>query len=255
MRPIPSVMAACVSDLLLTSCAVGSSDTAVSPKKGDDITLGLLLPDRDTSRFDRFDYPLIKKEVATLTSGKGKVSYANAGASEKRQSQQFQQMVADKVDVILVDAVDSKAIEPEVQKAKDAGIPVIAYDRLAQGPIDAYVSHDNELVGEVQGRAVVEALGSKAAGSKIVMINGSPTDPNTAHFLQGALSEVKGRVVIAKSYYTKNWLPKVAGAHMKEAIQAVGLDHIAAVYAANDGLAGAAFDALKAAGVSKMPPV
>ena len=102
MRPIPSVMAVCVSALLLTSCAGGSSDTAVSPKKGDDITLGLLLPDRDTSRFDRFDYPLIKKEVATLTRGKGKVSYANAGASEKRQSQQFEQMVTDKVDVILV---------------------------------------------------------------------------------------------------------------------------------------------------------
>ncbi|MDT0407278.1 substrate-binding domain-containing protein, partial [Streptomyces edwardsiae] len=139
--------------------------------KGDDITLGLLLPDRDTSRFDRFDYPLIKKEVATLTRGKGKVSYANAGASEKRQSQQFEQMVTDKVDVILVDAVDAKAIEPDVQKAKDAGIPVIAYDRLAQGPIDAYVSHDNELVGEVQGRAIVEALGDKAEKSKIVMMN------------------------------------------------------------------------------------
>ncbi|WP_405526214.1 substrate-binding domain-containing protein [Streptomyces canus] len=255
MRPIPSVMAVCVSALLLTSCEVGSSDTAVSPKKGDDITLGLLLPDRDTSRFDRFDYPLFKKEVATLTHGKGKVSYANAGASEKRQSRQFRQMVADKVDVILVDAVDAKAIEPDVQKAKDASIPVIAYDRLAQGPIDAYVSHDNELVGEVQGRAVVQALGDKAETSKVVMMNGSLADPNTALFKKGALDELNGKVVIAKQYDTKDWLPSVAKANMKAAIASVGLNNIAAVYSANDDMAGAVIDELKEAGATKIPPV
>jgi D-xylose transport system substrate-binding protein len=248
-------MAVCVSALLLTSCGVGSGDTAVSPKKGDDITLGLLLPDRDTSRFDRFDYPLIKKEVATLTHGKGKVSYANAGASAKQQSRQFLQMVAAKVDVILVDAVDAKAIGSDVQKAKDAGIPVIAYDRLAQGPIDAYVSHDNELVGEVQGRAVVEALGDKAETSKIVMMNGSLADPNTALFKKGALSELTGKVVIAKQYDTPEWLPSVAKAHMKEAIASLGLNNIAAVYSANDDMAGAVIDELKQAGATKIPPV
>ncbi|MEU1478425.1 substrate-binding domain-containing protein [Streptomyces sp. NPDC005760] len=255
MRRIPPVMAVCVSALLLTSCGVGSSNTAVSPKKGDDITLGLLLPDRDTTRFDRFDYPLIKNEVATLTHGKGKVSYANAGASAKRQSEQFRQMVADKVDVILVDAVDAEAIEPDVQKAKDAGIPVVAYDRLAQGPIDAYVSHDNELVGEVQGRAIVEALGDKAETSKIVMMNGSPADPNTALFKRGALDELNSKVVIAKQYDTREWLPSVAKANMKAAIASLGLNNIAAVYSANDDMAGAVIDELKEAGATKIPPV
>lgn len=237
MRRLALPVLASASALLLSACSVvdgvAGSDGSASPTKGDDITVGLMLPDTDTARFEKFDRPIIEKRVALLTHGKGRVRYANAGAKPARQNQQFTEMIHAKVDVILVDAIDSKTIASGVKKAKDAGIPVIAYDRLAEGPIDAYVSHDNELVGEVQGRAVVEALGSKAAGSKIVMINGSPTDPNTAHFLQGALSEVKGRVVIAKSYYTKNWLPKVAGAHMKEAIQAVGLDHIAAVYAAD----------------------
>jgi D-xylose transport system substrate-binding protein len=164
-------------------------------------------------------------------------------------------MVAAKVDVILVDAVDAKAIGSDVQKAKDAGIPVIAYDRLAQGPIDAYVSHDNELVGEVQGRAVVEALGDKAETSKIVMMNGSLADPNTALFKKGALSELTGKVVIAKQYDTPEWLPSVAKAHMKEAIASLGLNNIAAVYSANDDMAGAVIDELKQAGATKIPPV
>ncbi|MFF0161575.1 sugar ABC transporter substrate-binding protein [Streptomyces sp. NPDC005263] len=259
VRRIVTAVTAATSAFALASCGVvdgvgGSSSSAV-PKKGNDITVGLLLPDKETARFEKFDYPLIKKRVAELTNNKGKVLYANAEASQSKQSGQMATMVADKVDVILVDAVDAKAIAPAIQKAKDAQIPVIAYDRLAQGPIDAYVSHDNELVGEVQGRAIVGALGDKAATSKIVMMNGSVADPNTARFKKGALSELEGHVIIAKQYDTREWLPEVAKANMKQAIQSIGLSNIAAVYSANDGMAGAVIDALKEAGATKIPPV
>lgn len=243
----------------LAACGVidgiGGGDSSASPEKGDDITVGLLLPDKDTARFEKFDYPLIKKEVGTLTKDKGKVVYANAGASPQRQSEQFQQMIDDKVDVVLVDAVDAKAIAPEVQKAKDAGIPVIAYDRLAEGPIDAYVSHDNELVGEVQARSLVEELGDKAASSKVVMMNGDPADPNTDRFKKGALAELEGAVNIVKKYDTTKWSPEAAKANMEKAIAAVGVGSVGAVYSANDGMAGAVIDALKEAGASTIPPV
>lgn len=146
-------------------------------------------------------------------------------------------MIAEKVDVLVVDALDAKAIAPAIEKAHDANIPVIAYDRLAEGPIDAYVSHDNELVGEVQGRSIIEALGTKAAASKIVMINGSLADPNTGRFKTGAMNELQGKVQISASYNTKDWLPEVAKANMEAAIRTVGLNNIAAVYSANDGMA------------------
>ncbi|MFD9283319.1 sugar ABC transporter substrate-binding protein [Streptomyces mirabilis] len=243
----------------LAACGVvdgiGGSDTKASPTKGDDITVGLLLPEKANTRYEKFDHPIIEQQVAKLTNGKGKVESANAEQSASKQSQQFQQMVSDKVDVILVDAVDSKAIASDVQKAKDAGIPVIAYDRLAQGPIDAYISFDNELVGQVQGKALLEALGTNASAKKIVMMNGSPTDPNAAQFKAGALGELNGKVVISKTYDTKDWDPVVGKANMEKAISAIGLNNIAGVYSANDGLAGAAIDALKTMGVSKVPPV
>ncbi|WP_416961479.1 sugar ABC transporter substrate-binding protein [Streptomyces sp. Agncl-13] len=259
MRRLATALTASASALALTACGVidgvGGSDSSASPKKGDDITVGLLLPDKDTARFEAFDHPVIKKEVAALTNGKGKVVYANAEASQDKQSRQFQQMVDQKVDVILVDALNAKAIASDVQKAKDAGIPVIAYDRLAEGPIDAYVSHDNELVGEIQARAIITALGNKAASSKIVMMNGDPADTNYAKFKEGALGELQNNVKIAKMYDTEKWSPAVAETNMKNAIKAVGLDDIAAVYAANDGLAGAVIKALKDAGATKIPPV
>ena len=252
-------LAASAAALSLSACGVvdgiGGGGSSASPKKGNDITVGLLLPEKENSRYEKFDYPIIKKHVAELTHNQGKVDYVNAEQDADKQSSQLQQMIADKVDVILLDAVDAKAIAKDVQKAKDAGIPVIAYDRLAQGPIDAYISFDNELVGQVQGRAILEALGSDAESRKIVMMNGSVTDPNAAQFKEGALSELKGKVNIAESYDTKDWKPENAKANMEQAISRIGLDKIAAVYSANDGMAGAVIDALKTAGVSKVPPV
>ncbi|MFJ9728464.1 sugar ABC transporter substrate-binding protein [Streptomyces sp. NPDC101209] len=247
------------SALSLTACgaidAVDGGDSSAAPNRRKDIKVGLLLPDKETARFEKFDYPLFKQRVAALTDGKGRVVYENAEASAAKQSRQFADLVDRKVDVIVVDAVDSTSIATGVRKAKDAGIPVIAYDRLARGPIDAYISHDNELVGEVQGRSIIESLGDKAGSGKIVMINGSPADPNSALFKAGALSELKGRVVIAKSYDVDEWLPATAKADMRKAVQSVGLNGIAAVYVANDGMAGAAIDALKEAGATKLPPV
>ncbi|MBQ0997022.1 sugar ABC transporter substrate-binding protein [Streptomyces sp. RK62] len=259
IRRARTAVAAAAAALSLTACgAVGGiagGDGSQEPGKGDDLTVGLLLPDKTTARFERFDHPLIKKEVALLTHGRGKVAYANAESSTRRQSRQFQKLIADRVDVILVDAVDSRAIAPDVRRAKEAGIPVIAYDRLAEGPVDAYVSHDNELVGEVQARALVQRLGSNSLNSKVVMMHGDPGDPNTARFKRGAVTELKGDVKIVKEYDVRKWSPEAAKENMRKAIAAVGADGIAAVYSANDDMAGAAIDALKEAGVGEVPPV
>ncbi|MFD5567882.1 sugar ABC transporter substrate-binding protein [Streptomyces cadmiisoli] len=245
--------------LSLAGCGVlnATSDGGdASPTKGNDITVGLLLPETANTRYDKFDYPIIKERVASLTKNRGKVEYANADASAEQQATQLQRMIDNQVDVILLDAVDSHAIAEGVEKAKEAGIPVIAYDRLAEGPIDAYISFDNELVGEVQGRSVLQALGGDVDSSdKIVMMNGSPTDPNAKQFKQGAMSELSGKVNIAQSFDTKDWKPENAKANMAQAIEVIGKDDIAAVYAANDGMAGGVIEALEAVGITELPPI
>ncbi|MEU9731142.1 substrate-binding domain-containing protein [Streptomyces sp. NPDC048002] len=259
MRRIAISVAASSLTLSLSACgALGvSGDSAdASPTKGDDITVGLLLPETANTRYDKFDHPIIRAKVAELTDNKGQVVYSNADADAGEQSKQMQKMIDDKVDVILLDAVDSKAIATDVEKAKEAGIPVIAYDRLAEGPIDAYISFDNELVGEVQGRSLMAALGGDVdTSTKIVMMNGSPTDPNAKQFKAGALSELNGQVTIAKSYDTTDWKPENATANMTEAINEIGASNIAAVYSANDGMAGGVIKALEAAGVTELPPI
>ncbi|WP_328876679.1 substrate-binding domain-containing protein [Streptomyces sp. NBC_00287] len=258
MRRAAVAVAAGAMAVSLAAC--GSADeagdngsTTSGAKKGDDIKVGLLLPENQTARYEKFDRPLIEKKVGELTNGKGEVIYANAKQDASQQSQQVDSMITNKVDVIILDAVDSAAIKSSVQKAKDAGIPVVAYDRLAQGPIDAYTSFDNVTVGKTQGEALLEALGDKAKDGQIVMMNGSSTDPNAAQFKEGAHSVLDGKVNIGKEYDTKEWKPENANANMEGAISSIGKDKVIGVYSANDGMAGGIITALKAAGIDDVP--
>ncbi|MEU5099311.1 substrate-binding domain-containing protein [Streptomyces sp. NPDC020996] len=256
MRRAAVAVAAGAMAVSLAACgsAKESGDKADSTKsaaKGDNIKVGLLLPENKTARYEKFDRPLIEKKIKELTNNKATIQYNNARQDASLQAQQVDTMITNKVDVLILDAVDAKAIKNSVQKAKDAGIKVVAYDRLAEGPISAYTSFDNEEVGRTQGEALLKALGSKATkSSKIVMVNGSVTDPNAAQFKKGAHSVLDGKVTIAKEYDTKEWSPDNANSEMEAAISAVGAKNIAGVYSANDGMAGGIITALKAAGLS-----
>ncbi|QOV41417.1 substrate-binding domain-containing protein [Streptomyces ferrugineus] len=258
MRRAAVAVAAGAMAISLAACgsaeeAGGDNDSTASAAKGDDIKVGLLLPENQTARYEKFDRPLIEKKIGELTNGKGEVVYANAKQDASQQAQQVESMITNKVDVIILDAVDSAAIKSSVQKAKDAGIPVVAYDRLAQGPIDAYTSFDNVTVGKTQGEALLKALGDKAKDGQIVMMNGSSTDPNAAQFKEGAHSVLDGKVNVGKEYDTKEWKPENANANMEGAISAIGKDKIIGVYSANDGMAGGIITALKAAGIADVP--
>ncbi|MEU1089589.1 sugar ABC transporter substrate-binding protein [Streptomyces sp. NPDC005576] len=260
MRRAAVAVAATAMAVSLAACgsakeSAGKSDDSSSGKKGDDLKIGLLLPENATARYEKFDKPIIEKKIGELTGGKAEVVYNNAKQDATLQAQQVETMITNKVDALIIDAVDSKSIANSVQKAKDAGIPVVAFDRLAEGPIDAYTSFDNEEVGRVQGKALLEALGDKASQGQIVMMNGAITDPNAALFKKGAKSVLDGKVKVGKEYDTKEWKPENANANMEAAITALGKDKIVGVYSANDGMAGGIITALKASGLKTLPPV
>lgn len=248
--------------IVLTSAACGSAKESGSnsddkkDKKGP-LTIGLLLPENQTARYERFDRPLMEKKLKELGGKDTKILYSNAKSEASVQQQQADTMVAKKVDALIIDAVDAKSISASVKKADDAGIPVIAYDRLAEGPIKAYTSVDNPRVGKIQATSLLKELGDKAKKGKIVMMNGHIADPNAKLYKEGAHSVLDGKVKIGKSYDTKEWKPENANENMKGAISSLGKKNIVGVYSANDGMAGGIITALKGAGYAKdeMPPV
>lgn len=240
-----------------SACAESEQPTEGSGQSVDKgFKIGLLLPESKTTRYESFDRPLIEAKLKELCA-KCEVLYQNADQDSSKQQSQAEAMLTQGVKVLILDAVDAKAAGGIVSQAKNQKIPVVAYDRLASGPVDYYVSYDNRTVGETQGKALLSALeaGGDLKRGKIVMINGAPTDPNAADFKAGAHSVLDGKVDIGKEYDTPDWSPDKAQSQMEQAITAVGKDKIIGVYAANDGTAGGAIAAMKSAGISKLPPV
>ncbi|CAM5242096.1 hypothetical protein STENM36S_00369 [Streptomyces tendae] len=106
-------VAASLMTFSLASCGVlGASESSddASPTKGNDLLVGLLLPEKENTRYELFDYPFFKKKIGELTRDEGIVKYANAEASATKQADQMQQMIEDEVDVIVLDPVDAHAI-------------------------------------------------------------------------------------------------------------------------------------------------
>lgn len=242
------VVAALVAGLLAMSLAAcGGENEAGS----DSFTIGLLFPNRVTPRWERWDKPLIERQLKE-SCPRCTVVYANAGGDAVTQRQQMISMITKGARVLILDPADSKAMRSTVQEARKAGASVIAYDRLTEGPISGYVSFDGAQVGRLQGEALLEAMGG---GGNIVMMNGDPTSANAAWFRRGALSVISGKLRIARSYDTAAWSTDNAHANMSAAIAALGGDRIGGVLAANDSIAAGVIAALKTAGVRPLPPV
>jgi D-xylose transport system substrate-binding protein len=226
-----------------------TSGSASSSSGGGSKSIGLLLPENATTRYEKFDRPLIEAKIKELCSD-CTISYDNAGADPAKQAQQVNTMITKGVKVLILDAQDSVGIESSVKAAVAKGIKVVAYDRLAQGPVSAYVSYDNEKIGEIQGQSLLDAMGPAATpSSDIVMINGDPADPNAALFKEGAHKVLDGKVKIA---YEQSglWKDTVANQKVTAAITQLGKANIKGVYSANDGMAGGIATALKGAGIN-----
>ncbi|MGW8377187.1 sugar ABC transporter substrate-binding protein [Streptomyces sp. ODS28] len=220
---------------------------------GDDKTIGLLLPENKTTRYETFDRPYMEKKIKALCSD-CTVKYNNATQDAETQKKQFDALITQGVKVIILDAVDAQATRSWVDQAAKKGVKVVAYDRLAEGDISAYVSYDNEKIGRLQGEALVEALGSKAKSSRVVMINGSPTDPNAPLFKKGAHSVLdKGVQKIVYEQDIPDWSPDQANQKMNAAITKLGKSGFDGVYSANDGMAGGISTAMKKGGVKNVP--
>jgi D-xylose transport system substrate-binding protein len=251
IRDAALAMTAVSMAVALTACGAGAGNDSDG---GNTPTIGLLLPSTTTARWEAQDRPLFEKKVKELCEN-CTVEHGNAENAVAVQRQQMESMITKGVDAIVVVSVDARAVGAAVRKADEADIPVIAYDRLTEGPVSGYVSFDGEEVGRLQGRALLKAMGDKVPGGQIVMMNGDPSDPNAVAFKKGALSVLKGKVKIGKAYDTHQWRTETANMNMSSAISALGADNIDGVYAANDGLAAGSISALKANHVSPLPPV
>ena len=107
------------------------------------------------------------------------------------QVSQIENMIAAGANCLVIAAIDSDALVNVEQQAKDAGIPIIAYDRLLMNTdaVSYYATFDNKGVGTKIGEYIVQHCGATKDDPKTIeLFMGSPDD-NNAHMLYAGLME------------------------------------------------------------------
>jgi len=173
------------------------------------------------------------------------VSVQSADANEQKQIQQIENLISRKVDVIVIVPFNAKTLTTVVAEAKKAGIKVISYDRLIlNADVDAYISFDNDKVGQMQAQGVVNA----APKGNYFLLGGAPTDNNAKILREGQMKVLKplvdkGDIKIVGQQWTNEWLASNAQSIIENALTA-NKNNIQGIVASNDGTAGGAIAAL-----------
>ena len=234
---IALILAACTGD------GGGASEPAGSDGGGGggdgDCTLPVSWNNFQQPRWAAKDKPNMQQ---TIEDGGGTFIDADANLDTEQQLTDIETFINQGADVLVLLAQDNQAVLPGVEAAKDAGIPVIAYDRLIEDPDVLYITFDNVGVG----RAEAEAMFEEVPEGTYVLIKGDPGDPNASTFLplgwdEAGLQEKvdAGEIEIFADQFTDAWDTETAQNNMEAIIDDANSQdvQIDAVLAENDSTA------------------
>ena len=260
-----SMLAGCGGDSGKTNEPAAGNETTVSEATGGetasgDVLIGVAMPTQSLQRWNQDGDNLNK----FLTEMGYKVDLQYADNEVQQQVSQIENMITKGAKVLIIAPVDGGSLSSVLQEAKDAGIKVIAHDRFITGTenVDSVGTFDNNKVGTLQGKYIVEQLDlENAAGPfNLEIVAGSLDDDNAAYFLAGAMAELQpyidsGKLIVQSGQTTREqcatdaWQTSVAQARMDNILTAYYTDKkVDAIMASNDSTAMGAISALKSAG-------
>ena len=243
MAAAAMVFAACSSGGGTTAAPTGGVASAAPtdvPVK--ECTVGVSWNNFQQPRWAAHDKPNLQK---TVEAGGGKYLDADANLSGEQQLTDVDTLISKGANVLVLLAQDGKAILPALKKAADAGIPVIAYDRLIEDPSILYITFDNVLVGKAEAAAII----AKVPKGNYVLIKGDQGDANASTFLPQGWDEAGLKAKVASGdikilngpdgTYTDGWKTEKAQSNMEAIIDKAVADgkKIDAILAENDSTA------------------
>jgi len=220
---ISLAVVASVSAMALTGCSAGASGSTRAC---------VILPDADSgTRWESGDRPALEKG---LTDAGFEADIQNALSDPAKYASIADAQLTKGCGVMVLVDFQGAAIAV-AEKAKAAGVPVIAYDRPIAGA-DYYVSFDNETVGALQGQMIVDGLaaaGKDITTASIIYSSGDQTDGNAAMFFNGAKKVLDAAGAKAAFEMEGTWDGAKAGTLFEQAFTAVN-GKVDAVLAPND---------------------
>jgi D-xylose transport system substrate-binding protein len=226
--------------LFASACVEAPSDK--SNKNSGRIRIGLSMDTLKEERWQR-DRDLFVERAKELGAD---VLVQSADGDDKVQTQQAENLLTQGVNVLVVIPHNGEVAASIVEASHRQNVPVISYDRLIRNSQpDLYISFDNEKVGELQARYLVE----HAPKGNYVLIGGAPTDNNATLFRKGQMNVLKpaidrGDIKIVADQWARDWLASEALRHTENALTQAN-NNVVAVVVSNDGTAGGAIQALE----------
>ena len=243
----------------VTAGAIALSGQAFAQDKGQ---VGIAMPTQSSLRWISDGNEL----KAALESKGYTVDLQYAEDDIPNQLAQIENMVTKGVKALVIASIDGTTLSAVLQQAADAGIKVIAYDRLIRdsGNVDYYTTFDNFQVGVLQANSLVKGLEERFPDQKpwnVELFGGSPDDNNAFFFYDGAMSVLQplidsGDIVVKSGQQgmetvgTLRWDGAVAQARMDNILSANYSDGSAVhgVLAPYDGLSRGIISSLRGVG-------
>jgi putative multiple sugar transport system substrate-binding protein len=252
------VMSTLVFALAMTGCGRDYGSTGSSTDRSG--TVGLAMPTKASERWIA-DGNNMAKQFQAL-GYKADLQFGDNVV--ENQVSQIENMITKGTRLLVVAAIDGSSLSDVLQRAADAKIPVISYDRLIRGTknVDYYATFDNFKVGVLQGSYIVDKLGLKDGKGPftVELFAGSPDDNNAGFFFNGAMSVLQpyinqGKLVV-KSGQTKfaqvatlRWDGGLAQSRMDNLLsKAYTTDTVDAVLSPYDGISIGILSSLKGVG-------
>lgn len=223
-------------------------------------TIGIAMPTKSSARWIADGDNIVK--VLQARGYKTDLQYADNDIPN--QLAQIENMITKKEKALVIAAIDGSTLSDALQRAADAGIKIISYDRLIRGSanVDYYATFDNFQVGVLQAQSLEKGLGLKEGKGpfNIELFGGSPDDNNAFFFYDGAMSVLKpyidsGKLVVQSKQIgmdkvsTLRWEASVAQARMENLLSAFYTrKKVDAVLSPYDGLSIGIIAALRGVG-------
>ena len=229
--------------LFASACVEAPSDKSNNTKSNSGrIRIGLSMDTLKEERWQR-DRDLFVERAKELGAD---VLVQSADGDDKVQTQQAENLLTQGVNVLVVIPHNGEIAASIVEASHRQNVPVISYDRLIRNSEpDLYISFDNEKVGELQARYLIE----RAPKGNYVLIGGAPTDNNATLFRKGQMNILKpaidrGDIKVVADQWARDWLASEALRHTENALTQAN-NNVVAVVVSNDGTAGGAIQALE----------
>ena len=239
----------------LAAGAAAAALLAATPAAAED-WVALLLPENVNPRWESQDARFFIESMAEIAPDVT-VEVFNANNDTAAQQRQAEQALTRGARVLVVIPIDGESSAVIADSAAEAGVPTIAYDRMINSENTSFwVQADLEGMGYDQAMHVIE---NTEDGDTLVMLKGSPTDPNAAVIYNGQIRALQplydsGARILGYENWTQGWDPAIARRSMDQALTQLD-NNVQGVVSSNDGNAGAAIASLAEQGMAGTVPV